>query len=167
MKDILEKTLGVPLFQEQAMKLAMVAAGFTPGEADALRRALSHKRAEELLVPYRERFVRGAWPRGYGREFAEQLLRAVPRLRALRLPRVPLGVVRADRLRVARTLKCYYPAAFCAALLNSQPMGFYAPHTLVEDAKRHGVEVRPMDVRRSDWDCTLEEGELAARAARW
>jgi error-prone DNA polymerase len=155
-RRILERTLGVPLFQEQAMKLAMVAAGFSPAEADELRRILSHKRAEELLIPFRGRFVEGCVARGYSREFAE---RSFAQFRGFAHYGFPESHSASFALIAYATayLKRFHPDAFCAALINSQPMGFYAVHTLVEDARRHGVEVRRVDVNASDWDCTLEE----------
>jgi len=154
-RHILERTLGVPLFQEQAMKLAMVAAGFSPGEADELRRILSHKRAEELLLPFRGRFVEGCVARGYSRDFAE---RSFAQFRGFAHYGFPESHSASFALIAYATayLKRFHPDAFCAALINSQPMGFYAVHTLVEDARRHGVEVRRVDVNASDWDCTLE-----------
>jgi error-prone DNA polymerase len=156
-RAILEKTLGVPLFQEQAMKLAMVAAGFSPAEADELRRILSHKRAEELLLPFRQRFIDGCLARGYSREFAE---RCFLQFRGFAHYGFPESHSASFALiaYASAYLKRYYPDAFCAAIINSQPMGFYAVHTLVDDAKRHGTEVRPIDVNRSSWDCLLEEG---------
>jgi error-prone DNA polymerase len=156
-RAILEKTLGVPLFQEQAMKLAMVAGGFTAGEADGLRRALGHKRAEQLLEPYRVRFVEGGEKRGYSRQYMEELFEQFRGFAHYGFPESHSASF-ALIAYASSWLKHHYPQAFCAALLNSQPMGFYAPHTLVADAKRHGVEVRPVDARHSDWDCTLEEG---------
>jgi error-prone DNA polymerase len=156
-RAILEKTLGVPLFQEQAMKLAMVAAGFTAGEADGLRRALGHKRAEQLLEPYRLRFVEGGTRRGYSQAYMEELFDQFRGFAHYGFPESHSASF-ALIAYASSWLKCHYPQAFTCALLNSQPMGFYAPHTLVADAKRHGVEVRPVDVRHSDWDCTLEEG---------
>ncbi len=156
-RAILEKTLGVPLFQEQAMKLAMVAAGFTAGEADGLRRALGHKRAEQLLEPYRMRFVEGGVKRGYPSAYMEELFEQFRGFAHYGFPESHSASF-ALIAYASSWLKCHYPQAFTAALLNSQPMGFYAPHTLVADAKRHGVEARPVDVLRSDWDCTLEEG---------
>ncbi|HYH96418.1 error-prone DNA polymerase, partial [Hyalangium sp.] len=156
-RAILEKTLGVPLFQEQAMKLAMVAGGFTAGEADGLRRALGHKRAEQLLEPYRVRFVEGGMKRGYTQEYMSQLFEQFRGFAHYGFPESHSASF-ALIAYASSWLKYHYPQAFCAALLNSQPMGFYAPHTLVADAKRHGVEVRPVDARHSDWDCTLEEG---------
>jgi error-prone DNA polymerase len=156
-RRILEKTLGVPLFQEQAMKLAMAVAGFTPAEADGLRRALSHKRAEERLGPYHERFVEGGRARGYSREYVDTLFRQFRGFAHYGFPESHSASF-ALLAYASAWLKCHHPAAFTAALLNSQPMGFYAPHTLVSDAQRHGVEVRGVDVNDSRWDCTLEEG---------
>ncbi len=156
---ILKKTLGVPLFQEQAMRLAMVAAGFSSGDADQLRRILSHKRAEELLIPFQKRFIDGCVERGYSREFAEKCFQQFRGFSHYGFPESHSASF-ALIAYASSYLKCYYPAAFAAAILNSQPMGFYAPHTLVDDAKRHRVEVRPVDVNASRWDCTLEEGAL-------
>jgi len=156
---ILKKTLGVPLFQEQAMRLAMVAAGFSPGDADQLRRILSHKRAEELLMPYRTRFVQGCIERGYSADFAEKCFQQFRGFSHYGFPESHAASF-ALIAYASAYLKFHYPAAFTAAILNSQPMGFYAPHTLVEDAKRHGVEVRPVDVNVSPWDCRLEDGAL-------
>ncbi|MBJ6762302.1 error-prone DNA polymerase [Myxococcaceae bacterium JPH2] len=155
-RDILGKTLGVPLFQEQAMKLAMAAAGFSAAEADGLRRALSHKQAESRMLSYRERFVEGCVARGYARALAEEWFGNFRGFAEYGFPESHAASF-ALIAYASSWLKCHYPAAFAAALLNSQPMGFYAPHTLVADAQRHGVEVREVDVRRSDWDCTLEE----------
>ncbi|RKG88313.1 DNA polymerase III subunit alpha, partial [Corallococcus sp. CA053C] len=158
-RGILQKTLGVPLFQEQAMRLAMVAAGFSAGEADGLRRALSHKHAEERIHPYRGRFVEGCESRGYTRKQAEEWFDHFRGFAHYGFPESHSASF-ALIAYASSWLKCHYPAAFTAALLNSQPMGFYAPHTLVADVQRHGVEVRPVDVRRSRWDCTLEDGAL-------
>ncbi|NMO19532.1 error-prone DNA polymerase [Pyxidicoccus fallax] len=161
-KEILGKTLGVPLFQEQAMKLAMAAAGFTAGEADGLRRVLSHKRAESMLLQYRGRFVEGCIARGYARGQAEEWFDNFRGFAHYGFPESHSASF-ALIAYASSWLKCHYPAAFTAALLNSQPMGFYAPHTLVADAQRHGVEARPVDVRYSGWDCTLEDGGKALR----
>jgi len=158
-EEILKKTLGVPLFQEQAMKLAIVAAGFTPGEADQLRRILTHKRAEELLLPYQNRFIEGCVARGYPRDFAEKCFRQFLGFSHYGFPESHSASF-ALIAYASSYLKCYFPAAFTAAILNSQPMGFYAAHTLVDDVKRHGVEVRGVDVNASRWDCTLEDGAL-------
>ena len=141
------------------MRLAVTAAGFGQGEADALRRALSHKRAEVLLVPWRERFIEGCVGRGYPREYAEKCFEQFKGFSHYGFPESHSASF-ALIAYASAYVKCYHPAAFAAALLNSQPMGFYAPHTIVEDAKRHGVVVRPIDVRHSDWDATLEDGAL-------
>jgi error-prone DNA polymerase len=159
LEAILKKTLGVPLFQEQAMRLAMVAAGFSSTEADQLRRILTHKRAEELLIPYQQRFVEGCVARGYPREFAEKCFQQFRGFSHYGFPESHSASF-ALIAYASSYLKCYYPAAFTAALLNSQPMGFYAPHTLVDDAKRHGVEVLPIEVNASNWDCTIEKRAL-------
>ncbi|HYO57236.1 error-prone DNA polymerase [Archangium sp.] len=156
-RRILQKTLGVPLFQEQAMKLAMAVAGFTPAEADGLRRALSHKRAEERLGPFHQRFVEGGVARGYTPEYVDTLFRQFRGFAHYGFPESHSASF-ALLAYASSWLKCHYPAAFTAALLNSQPMGFYAPHTLVADAQRHGVQVLGVDVNHSGWDCTLEEG---------
>ncbi|MFO0601209.1 MAG: error-prone DNA polymerase [Myxococcaceae bacterium] len=167
-RDILNRTLGVPLFQEQAMKLAMVAAGFSPGESDRLRRALTNKRADELLPPFRERFIEGSVSRGYPREFAERCFDSFKGFSHYGFPESHSASF-ALIAYASSWLKRYYPAAFCAALLDAQPMGFYAPHTLVDDARRHGVEVRAVDINASDWECSLEfDGdERAVGAAAW
>ncbi len=155
-RDILSRTLGVPLFQEQAMKLAMVAAGFTAGESDRLRRALTNKRADELLPPFRERFISGAVGRGYPLDFATRCFDSFKGFSHYGFPESHSASF-ALIAYASSWLKRYYPAAFCAALLDAQPMGFYAPHTLVDDARRHGVEVSAVDVNASDWTCSLEE----------
>src|SRR5262249_1132729 len=129
------------------------------GEADALRRALSHKRAEVLLVPWRERFVEGCVRRGYSREYAEKSFEQFKGFSHYGFPESHSASF-ALIAYASAYVKCYHPAAFAAALLNSQPMGFYAPHTIVEDAKRHGVQVLPVDVCHSHWDATLEDGAL-------
>jgi error-prone DNA polymerase len=151
---ILSRTLGVPLFQEQAMKLAMVAAGFSAGEADRLRRALTNKRADQLLPAFRERFVEGCVGRGYPRDFAERCFDSFRGFSHYGFPESHSASF-ALIAYASAWLKRYYPAAFCAALLDSQPMGFYSPHTLVEDARRHGVTVLPVDVNESNWKCSL------------
>ncbi|MBL8917797.1 MAG: error-prone DNA polymerase [Myxococcaceae bacterium] len=163
---VLERTLGVPLFQEQAMKLAMVAAGFTPGDADALRRALTHKRAHEKLPRFRDRYVEGCVSRGYDREFAEKSFDSFKGFSHYGFPESHSASF-ALIAYVSSWLKRYYPAIFTAALLDAQPMGFYAPHTLVADACRHGVEARAVDVNRSTWRCQLElDGRTSAGLVR-
>jgi error-prone DNA polymerase len=154
-KKVLERTLGVPIFQEQVMQLAMVAAGFSPGEADQLRRSMAAWRRKGGLEHFEARLVRGMLERGYTREFAEAIYRQILGFGEYGFPESHSASF-ALLVYVSAWLKCHKPAEFCAALLNSQPMGFYAPAQLVRDAQRHGVEVRPVDVATSAWDCTLE-----------
>ena len=155
-RAVLERTLGVPVFQEQVIRLAMLAAGFTPGEADALRRAMGVWRRQGSLAPFRERLVGGMVARGYAREFAEAVYRQILGFGEYGFPESHAASF-ALLVYTSAWLKRYRPAEFLAALLNSQPMGFYAPAQLVQDARRHGVEVRPVDVTTSQWDCTLEQ----------
>ncbi|MBU3729802.1 MAG: error-prone DNA polymerase, partial [Phycisphaerales bacterium] len=155
-RRILERTLGVPLFQEQAMALAVAAAGFTPGEADALRRAIAAwKRSGNQIAAFGERLEQGMVGRGYTRAFAQQVFTQIQGFSGYGFPESHAASF-AHIVYASLWLKCHHPAAFCAALLNSQPMGFYAPAQLVQDAQRHGVEVRPACINASDWDCTLE-----------
>jgi error-prone DNA polymerase len=154
-KQVLEKTLGVPLFQEQVMRLAMVAAGFTPGEADQLRRAMGAWRRPGLIEQFRTRLRDGMLARGYAPEYAEQIFQQIAGFGEYGFPESHAASF-ALLAYVSAWLKHYHPAAFTAAILNSQPMGFYAPAQLVRDARAHGVEVRPVDVNASEWDCTLE-----------
>ncbi len=154
-KAVLERTLGVPIFQEQAMKLAVVAAGFTPGEADQLRRAMGKWRKSGIIQKFHQQLVEGMQQRGLSDEFAEQVFRQISGFGEYGFPESHAASF-AKLVYVSAWLKHYFPAAFCAALLNSQPMGFYAPAQLVADAKHHQVIVLPIDVNDSDWDCTLE-----------
>ncbi len=158
-RKVLERTLGVPIFQEQVMQLAVVAAGFTPGEADRLRRSMAAWKRKGGLEPFEQRLVQGMLQRGYQREFAEAIYRQILGFGEYGFPESHSASF-ALLVYVSAWLKCHHPAAFCAALLNSQPMGFYAPSQLVQDARRHGVEVRPPDAAASEWDCTLEAGAL-------
>jgi error-prone DNA polymerase len=164
LRPVLEKTLGVPLFQEQAMRLAVVAAGFTPGEADELRRAMTHKRSHERIEAMRARLVEGMAARRIPREDAEAILRQLHGFAGYGFPESHAASF-ALLVYASAWMKRYHPAVFACALVDSQPMGFYAPHTLVEDAKRHGVEVRGVDACHSGWDCSLEGSEPAAAAA--
>ena len=155
-RRVLERTLGVPLFQEQAMALAVVAAGFTAGEADALRRAIAAwKRRGDEIARFERRLIEGMVGRGYGHEFAEQVFTQIKGFSGYGFPESHSASF-AHLVYVSAWLKCHHPAAFTAALLNSQPMGFYAPAQLVRDAQEHGVQVRQVDAVHSDWDCTLE-----------
>jgi error-prone DNA polymerase len=154
-RGVLEKTLGVPLFQEQAMKLAVVAAGFTPGEADQLRRAMGAWRKTGVMDKFRQKLIAGMRERGYSQEFAEQLFRQIRGFGEYGFPESHAASF-ARLVYISAWLKHYYPAAFTASLINSQPMGFYAPAQLIRDARDHGVVVLPADVGTSRWDCTLE-----------
>jgi error-prone DNA polymerase len=155
-KGVLERTLGVPIFQEQVMQLAIVAAGFTPGEADRLRRSMAAWRRKGGLQVFEQRLVDGMGARGYDEAFARQIYQQILGFGEYGFPESHSASF-ALLVYVSSWLKHYEPAAFCAALLNSQPMGFYAPAQLVGDARRHGVDVRPPDVTISEWDCTLED----------
>jgi error-prone DNA polymerase len=158
-QGVLERTLGVPIFQEQVMQLAVVAAGFTPGEADRLRRSMAAWKRKGGLEPFEKRLIEGMLERGYRREFADAIYRQILGFGEYGFPESHSASF-ALLVYVSAWLKRHHPAAFCAALLNSQPMGFYAPAQLVQDARRHGVEVRAPDVSVSAWDCTLESGAL-------
>ena len=166
-RKVLERTLGVPIFQEQVMQLAVVAAGFTPGEADRLRRAMAAWRRKGGLEPFEKRLKDGMRERGYPEQFAEQIFRQILGFGEYGFPESHSASF-ALLVYVSCWLKRYEPAAFTCALLNSQPMGFYAPSQLVQDAQRHGVQVLPPDVLVSGWDCTLELQGLPkrGRAAR-
>ena len=165
LREVLGKTLGVPLFQEQAMKIAIVAAGFTPSEADRLRRAMATFRRVGVIHTFRDKLVEGMIARGYARDFAERCYSQIEGFGTYGFPESHAASF-ALLVYVSAWLKCHYPAAFAAALLNSQPMGFYAPAQIVRDARDHGVEARPVDVNFSDWDCTLEPNEGDAVALR-
>jgi error-prone DNA polymerase len=154
-REVLGKTLGVPLFQEQAMRLAVVAAGFTPGEADQLRRAMGAWRKTGVIEKFRRKLIDGMVARGLTAEFAESAFRQIRGFGEYGFPESHAASF-ALLVYVSCWLKHYHPAAFTAALINSQPMGFYAPAQLVRNAREHGVEVRAVDINASDWDCTLE-----------
>ena len=152
---MLGRTLGVPLFQEQAMKIAIVAAGFTPSEADQLRRAMATFRHSGTIHEFRDKMIEGMAARGYDRDFAERCFRQIEGFGSYGFPESHAASF-ALLVYVSAWLKCHHPAVFAAALLNSQPMGFYAPAQIIRDARAHGVEVRAVDVNLSDRDCTLE-----------
>jgi error-prone DNA polymerase len=158
---VLHKTLGVPIFQEQAMKLAVVAAGFTPGEADQLRRAMGAWRKTGVMNKFRDKLLTGMAANSYPADFAEAVYKQICGFGEYGFPESHAASF-ASLAYISAWLKYHYPAAFCAALLNSQPMGFYGPSQLVSDAKRHGVAVRPVDVNESEWDCTLEPAKPRA-----
>ncbi len=154
-KGVLERTLGVPIFQEQVMQIAIVAAGFSPGEADQLRRAMAAWKRRGGLGHFEERLIQGMRARGYTETFAQRVFAQIQGFGEYGFPESHAASF-ALLVYVSAWLKCHEPAAFTAALLNSQPMGFYSPSQLVRDAREHGVEVRAVDVLVSDWDCTLE-----------
>ena len=154
-RGVLERTLGVPIFQEQVMQLAVVAAGFTPGEADHLRRSMAAWRRKGGLEQFERRLVEGMRERGYQEDFARQIFMQIQGFGEYGFPESHAASF-ALLVYVSAWIKCHEPAAFACALLNSQPMGFYAPAQIVQDARRHGVEVLPVDVLASEWECTLE-----------
>ena len=155
LEAVLGKTLGVPLFQEQAMKIAIVAAGFTPAEADKLRRAMATFRRAGTIQTFQVKMVEGMAARGYEREFAERCFRQIEGFGEYGFPESHAASF-ALIVYASCWMKCRYPDVFAAAMLNAQPLGFYAPAQLVRDAREHGVEMREVDVNLSDWDCTLE-----------
>ncbi len=153
-KSVLERTLGVPIFQEQVMKLAVVAAGFTPGEADQVRRSMAAWKRKGGLEKFEQRLMEGMLERGYDEAFARQIFRQILGFGEYGFPESHAASF-ALLVYVSAWLKCHEPAAFACALLNSQPMGFYAPDQIIQDARRHHVEVLPVDVNQSEWECTL------------
>jgi len=155
LEPVLKKTLGVPLFQEQVMKLAVVAADYTPGEADQLRRDMAAWRRSGQLERHRDKLVRRMMAKGIAREFAERVFEQIRGFGDYGFPESHAASF-AYIAYVSAWLKCHYPDVFACALLNAQPMGFYAPATIVDDARRHGVRVLPVDVQESAWDCSLE-----------
>src|SRR5580700_8016159 len=155
LRRVLEKTLGVPLFQEQAMKIAIVGAGFPPEEADRLRRAMATFKRNGEIHLFRDRFIAGMAANDYTEEFATRCFNQIEGFGTYGFPESHAASF-ALLVYVSAWIKCFYPDVFACALLNSQPMGFYAPAQIVRDAKEHGVEVRPVDVNHSLWDCTLE-----------
>jgi error-prone DNA polymerase len=157
-RGVLERTLGVPIFQEQVMQLAVVAAGFSPGEADRLRRAMAAWRRKGGLGPFEDRLIDGMRRRGYEEGFARQIFHQIQGFGEYGFPESHSASF-ALLVYVSAWLKRFEPAAFACALINSQPMGFYAPSQIVQDARRHGVEVRSPDACYSDYDCSLERGE--------
>ncbi|MFQ5981768.1 MAG: error-prone DNA polymerase, partial [Woeseiaceae bacterium] len=164
-KEVLQRTLGVPIFQEQVMQLAVVAAGFTPGEADRLRRAMAAWKRRGGLGPFEDKLIRGMRERGYTEDFARQIFKQIKGFGEYGFPESHSASF-ALLVYVSCWLKRHEPAAFTAALLNSQPMGFYSASQLIQDVKRHGVGVRAVDVNTSDWDCTLERTERGQPALR-
>jgi error-prone DNA polymerase len=165
LRGILGKTLGVPLFQEQCMQLAITAAGFSPADADRLRRAMATFRAPGTIQQFERQFIGGMVERGYDQGFAERCFAQIKGFGTYGFPESHAYSF-ALLVYVSAWLKCHYPDVFCAAILNSQPMGFYAPAQLVRDAREHGVEVRPVDVNHSQWDHTLEPRDGGGHAVR-
>ncbi len=153
-KSVLERTLGVPIFQEQVIRLAMVAAGFSGGEADQLRRAITNWGRNSKLLTFEKKLTRGMIERGYDEDFARRLFEQIKGFGGYGFPESHSASF-ALLAYVSAWLKCHHPAAFFAGLLNSQPMGFYSPSQLVQDARRHGVSVLPVDINQSDWDHQL------------
>ncbi len=165
LEEVLGKTLGVPLFQEQAMQIAVVAAGFSPEEADRLRRSLATFRRMGTIHSFKERFVEGMLERGYERDFADRCFSQIEGFGEYGFPESHAAAF-AMLAYVSAWLKCHHPAVFACALLNAQPMGFYAPAQIVRDAREHGIEIRPICVNNSVWDNRLErrlDGALAIR----
>ncbi|MBB6122581.1 error-prone DNA polymerase [Sphingobium subterraneum] len=165
LRNVLEKTLGVPLFQEQAMKLAITAAGFTPAQADGLRRAMATFRNHGTIHRYQQQMIEGMVVRGYDPEFAERCFTQIKGFGEYGFPESHAQAF-GWLAYVSSWLKCRHPAVFTCALLNSQPMGFYAPAQLVQDVRAHGVDVRAVDVNASLWDSGLERTETGALAIR-
>ncbi len=161
LEAVLAKTLGVPLFQEQAMKIAIVAGGFTPSEADKLRRAMATFKRTGTIGTFRDKMINGMLANGYERDFAERCFGQIEGFGEYGFPESHAASF-ALLVYASAWLKCHYPDVFAAALLNAQPMGFYAPAQIVRDARDHGVEVRPPDVNHSLYEATLEPGPEAA-----
>ena len=153
-RAVLDRTLGVPIFQEQVIRLAMVAAGFSGGEADALRRAITNWGRDSKLLTFEEKLIEGMIARGYDRDFAQRLFEQIKGFGGYGFPESHSASF-ALLAYVSAWLKCHHPAAFYTGLLNSQPMGFYSPSQLLQDAARHGVCVLPIDVNASEWDHIL------------
>jgi error-prone DNA polymerase len=158
LEGVLAKTLGVPLFQEQAMQIAIVGAGFSPSRADELRRAMATFRNTGEIWKFRQEFISGMIANGHAADFAERCFKQLEGFGTYGFPESHAASF-ALLVYISAWIKCHHPAAFAAALLNSQPMGFYAPAQIVRDAREHGVEVRAADVVHSNWECTLECGE--------
>ncbi len=160
LKAVLQRTLGIPLFQEQVMQIAMVAADFSPGEADQLRRSMAAWKRHGGLEPHRERLMAGMLANGYPPEYAERIFEQIKGFGSYGFPESHAASF-ALITYVSCWLKCHEPAAFACALINSWPMGFYSPDQLLQDARRHGLRTLPVDVQCSDWDCSLETAGLA------
>lgn len=164
LEKVLGKTLGVPLFQEQAMRIAIECAGFTPSEADQLRRAMATFKHTGTINKFRDKMINGMVERGYEAEFAERIFAQLEGFGSYGFPESHAASF-ALIAYASSWLKCHHPDVFCAALLNAQPMGFYAPAQIVRDAANHGVEIRPICINASRWDCTLEPASQGDRLA--
>ena len=164
LEAVLGRTLGIPLFQEQAMQIAIVGAGFTPGQADKLRRSMATFKRTGGVGAFKDKFIEGMLTNKYPREFAESCFKQIEGFGSYGFPESHAASF-ALLVYVSCWLKCHYPDVFAAALLNSQPMGFYAPSQLIRDAIEHGVEVRNVDINRSDLWTVLEDGRKAAERA--
>lgn len=165
LREVFARTLGVPLFQEQVMRLAIVAAGYTPGESDQLRRSMAAWKRHGGLEPHQKRLREGMLERGYTLEFAERIFEQIKGFGSYGFPESHAASF-ALLTYASCWLKCHEPSAYACALINSWPMGFYSPDQVLQDARRHGIEVRPVDVAVSDWDCTLEEAGRELPAIR-
>ena len=155
LEPVLERTLGVPLFQEQLLRMAMITAGFTGGEAEELRRAFGFKRSERRMKEIEVKLRAGMNRNGIAGDVQDQIIQSITSFALYGFPESHAASF-ALIAYASAYLKCHYLAAFTAAMLNNQPMGFYSPATLVKDAQRHGLKVKPIDVTKSDWLCTLE-----------
>src|SRR5437764_4050958 len=155
LEPVLKRTLGVPLFQEQLLRMAMVVAGFSGGEAEELRRAMGFKRSEKRMREIEAKLRAGMGRNGISQEAQEQIVLSITSFALYGFPESHAASF-ALIAYASAYLKCHYLAAFTAALLNNQPMGFYSPATIVKDAQRHGLKVLPVDVMGSEWECTLE-----------
>ena len=162
LEQVLKRTLGVPLFQEQLLKIAMIAANFTGGEAEELRRAMGFKRSEARMRDIETRLRSGMTANGILGETQDRIVQSITSFALYGFPESHAASF-ALIAYASAYLKCHYLAAFTAAILNNQPMGFYHPATLVKDAQRHGLHFRPVDVQQSSWKCTLEPGGEKAR----
>jgi len=165
LEAVLERTMGVPLFQEQAMEIAIVGAGFLPDEADKLRRAMATFRNDGRVSEFKEPFVAGMLANGYEKAFAERCFKQIEGFGTYGFPESHAASF-AILVNASAWVKCHHPDVFLCAILNAQPMGFYAPAQLIRDAKLHGVDVLPVDVNASQWDCTLEPSDGKYRTVR-
>ena len=165
LRKVLDKTLGVPLFQEQAMQVAIVGAGFSPSEADGLRRAMATFKYTGGVSHFQDKLINGMLANGYTRDFAERTFKQIEGFGSYGFPESHAASF-AKIAYASSWMKCHHPDIFCAALLNAQPMGFYAPAQIVRDAREHGVELRPVCINQSRWDCTLENPSPAGGRGR-